>query len=127
MPRFLRLQDKMIYVPSLSSVTVMTSCFGYPTISLSYHAVKSPEYIYYIAWDKCQLDFNRVKNALNEVDNALSKITLTEPELEQLNNEVQKNMIDLGKSIDEMDKLVKEELYPNKGNAKENSNQEKQE
>lgn len=108
MPRYLQLQDKMVYVPSLSSVTVMTSCFGYPMLSLCHHTSSSPEYIYYTGWDLCRQDFNRVEDALKEIESALSKIPLTQPTGMLADKAIEQNMIELKNSIDGMDKLVKE-------------------
>ncbi len=67
----------MIHVPSLSSVSMGTSCMGYPTIQLSYHTRK-PFTVCYNKWEECERDFNRIKAALKEVETSLEKIVLTE-------------------------------------------------
>jgi hypothetical protein len=108
MPRFLRLGNEMIHVPSLSSVTIRTNCFGRPLITLSYHTTKSVLHLRYSNWDSCQKDFNQLKNALNEVEALLNKIPLTEPDLQEFNTIVEKKMIEIKESIDTMDILVKE-------------------
>ncbi len=126
MPRFLRLGNEMIHVPSLSSATIGTNCFGRPLITLSYHATKNILYVRYSTWDSCQKDFNRIKNALNEVEDLLNKVPLTEPEarlltreqgmlrregesdLQEVNTIVEKKMVELKESIDTVDVLVKE-------------------
>lgn len=108
MPRFLRLGNEMIHVPSLSSATIGTNCFGRPSITLSYHAKKSILYVRYTTWDSCQKDFNRIKNALNEVEGLLNTVPLTEPDLKEVNTIVEKKMIEFKESIDTMDVLVKE-------------------
>ena len=77
MPRFLRIKNNMIHVPSLSSVSMGTSCMGYPTIQLSYHTRK-PFTVCYNKWEECERDFNRIKAALKEVETSLEKILLTE-------------------------------------------------
>ncbi len=77
MPRFLRIKNNMIHVPSLSSVSMGTSCMGYPTIQLSYHTRK-PFTVCYNKWEDCERDFNRIKSALKEVESSLEKIVLTE-------------------------------------------------
>ncbi len=77
MPRFLRIKNNMIHVPSLSSVSVGTSCMGYPYIHLSYHTRQELK-MFYSTWDECQRDFNRVKSALKEVESSLETIVLTE-------------------------------------------------
>jgi hypothetical protein len=77
MPRFLRIKNNMIHIPSLSSVSMGTSCMGYPTIQLSYHTRK-PFTVCYNKWEECERDFNRIKAALKEVETSLEKIVLTE-------------------------------------------------
>jgi hypothetical protein len=77
MPRFLRIKNNMIHVPSLSSVSMGTSCMGYPTIQLSYHTRK-PFTVSYSKWEDCEKDFNRIKTAFKEVESSLEKIVLTE-------------------------------------------------
>lgn len=77
MPRFLRIKNTMIHIPSLFNVSMGTSCMGYPYMHLSYHT-KQEMTISYVKWDDCERDFNRVKSALKEVDSALDGIVLTE-------------------------------------------------
>lgn len=77
MPRFLRIKNTMIHVPSLFNVSMGTSCMGYPYLHLSYHT-KQEMTISYKGWDECERDFNRVKAALKEVEAALDGIVLTE-------------------------------------------------
>ena len=77
MPRFLRIKNTMVHVPSLSSVSMGTGCMGSPYISLYYHT-KQDMKISYGKWDECERDFNRVKAALKEIDTALDGIVLTE-------------------------------------------------
>lgn len=77
MPRFLRIKNTMIHIPSLFNVSMGTSCMGYPYMHLSYHT-KQEMTISYAKWDDCERDFNRVKSALKEVDSALDGIVLTE-------------------------------------------------
>lgn len=128
MPRFLRLGNEMIHVPSLSSATIGTNCFGRPLITLSYHATKSILYVRYGTWESCQKDFNRIKNALNEVEDLLNKIPLTEPEarliareqslllregepeLQKVNTIVEKKMVELKENIDTVDFVIKESI-----------------
>ncbi len=77
MPRFLRIKNNMIHIPSLSSVSMGTSCMGYPNIQLSYHTRK-PFTVSYSKWEDCEKDFNRIKSALKEVEVSLDTIVLTE-------------------------------------------------
>lgn len=78
MPRFLRLKNSMIHVPSVSSVSMSSGCFGRPSITLYYHITKNIQKINYSEWDLCEKDFNRVKKALNEIEAMVSSIPLTE-------------------------------------------------
>ena len=80
MPRFLRIGNTMLHVPSLSSVTINTNCIGKPFIAVSYHTTKNILYLNYRNWEECQKDFNRVKTAMAEVEHLLDTILLTEPE-----------------------------------------------
>jgi hypothetical protein len=77
MPRFLRLKNHMVHVPSLSSVTMSSGCFGRPYLTLHYH-VTNMRKINYAQWDVCERDFNRVKKAMNEIEVMLAPIPLTE-------------------------------------------------
>jgi hypothetical protein len=83
MPRFLRIKNTMIHIPSLSSVTVGTSCLGYPYIHLSYHTQQELK-VSYSSWEHCEKDFNRVKSAVKEVESSLEKIILTEETIPSL-------------------------------------------
>jgi hypothetical protein len=78
MPRFLRLKNNMIHVPSLSSVSMAAGCFGRPHLSLYYHITKNVQKINYMDWEVCEKDFNRVKKAMNEVEVMLAPVPLTE-------------------------------------------------
>lgn len=108
MPRFLRIGNEMIHVPSLSSTTIGTSCFGQPLLTLSFHATKSVVRVRYRNWDACQHDFNRIKDALNEVEGLLNKVPLTEPEPKAMDPVVEQKMVELKESIDAMDATIKE-------------------
>jgi hypothetical protein len=78
MPRFLRLKNCMVHVPSLSSVSMASGCLGRPYLSLYYHMTKHVQKIRYREWDVCEKDFNRVKKAMNEIEVMLAPIPLTE-------------------------------------------------
>lgn len=88
MPRFLRLGNRMIHVPSVTSVTIGTSCFGRPMITVSFHATKDILHVSYSNWDQCQKDFTNIKNALTEVEYILEKIPLTESEQKKVEAQV---------------------------------------
>lgn len=78
MPRFLRLKNFMIHVPSLSSISIQTNCLGRPSLSLYYHTLKHSVKFSYSNWTQCEADFNRVKTALAEVETLLNQVSLTE-------------------------------------------------
>lgn len=100
----------MVHVPSISSVTIGSTCFGYPIVTISYHATKATTRISYSSWEDCQADFKRIKAALLEVETLLEKILLTQEEevKKSESKKVEKNMIELKESIDTMEVLVKE-------------------
>ncbi len=77
MPRFIRLVNNMIHVPSLSSVTMSAGCFGRPYLTLYYHNMKNVHTVKYKDWSICESDFNRVKKAMNEIEMMLSPVPLT--------------------------------------------------
>ena len=114
MPRFLRLGNQMIHIPSVSSVTIGTTCLGRPLLRLSYHITKKVESVYYKNWEECQRDFNRIKTALTEVEALLEKIGLTEPEAriiareQALADTVDKVMSKTKDGLDQIDMMVKE-------------------
>lgn len=111
MPRFLRVGNEMIHVASLSSTTIGTTCLGQPLLTLSFHATKSVVRVRYNSWESCQHDFNRIKNAVNEVEELLNKVPLTEPEVVKAADiVVEQKMIELKESIDTMDTTIKESV-----------------
>ena len=103
MPRFLRVGNDMIHIPSLSSVTIGTTCFGKPYIALSYHATKKILCVSYKNWELCQIDFNRVKLAMGEVEELMGKILLTEPDIPHAQKEIEKTIIKLNDEIVNID------------------------
>ena len=110
MPRFLRLGNQMIHIPSVSSVTIGTTCLGRPLLRLSYHITKKVESVYYKNWEECQRDFNRIKTALTEVESLLEKISLTELEVIVLVDTVEKVMSKAKEGLDQIDMTVKESV-----------------
>ena len=78
MPRFLRVQNQMIHIPSVSNVSMGTNCWGRPTITLSFHSDKKVVCITYKNWDLCETEFNKIKDAVSEIESILKRIRLTE-------------------------------------------------
>lgn len=89
MPHFLRISNRVIHIPSLSSVTISSSYFDYPFLTLTYHDTRHTIYIYYGNWKDCEKDLNQIKNALSEVERLLSQVPLTEAEVKgEAKNEI---------------------------------------
>ena len=78
MPRFLRFFNTMIHVPSLSSVSIDTDCFGRPYLLLTFHVQKDLR-ICFRNWAECEAAMTKVKDAMTEVETALGLIALVEP------------------------------------------------
>jgi len=83
MPRFVRVENTMVHIPSLSSVSIHSNCFGRPYVVLYYHTKMNMK-IQYSSWDKCEADFNRLKTALVEVEALLQKVPLTDSQAVQV-------------------------------------------
>ena len=79
MSRFLRLKNTIIHVPSVSNVSMGTSCLGKPYLSVSYHTGKKQDTLCYKTWVECESAFNTVKNAVKEIDALLANVPLTSP------------------------------------------------
>ena len=109
MPRFLRLGNRMIHVPSVTSVTIGTSCFGRPTITIAFHATKDILHVSYSNWDECQKEFTNIKNALTEVESILEKIPLTESEQKKVQVQAQVPMTPDAKELVEIAEKISEE------------------
>lgn len=83
MPRFVRIENTMVHIPSLSSASIHSNCFGRPYLMLYYHTKMNTK-IQYSAWDKCESDFNRLKTALVEIEALLQKVSLTDSQAVQV-------------------------------------------
>ena len=84
MPRFLRLQNTVIHVPSVSNVTMGTTCFGKPYLSISYYTSDKVVCLSYSNWTLCEQQFNTLKDAMKEIEGLLAPVPLTvvEPQVE---------------------------------------------
>ena len=80
MSKFILVQDKMIHIPSLASISFGTNCFGYPYLNLVYHTNHENQRFYFTSWDICKKTMNKIKFAMEEVEKALANIPLTENE-----------------------------------------------
>lgn len=83
MPRFVRIENTMVHIPSLSSVSIHSNCFGRPYLMMYYHTKMNMK-IQYSSWDKCEADFNRLKVALVEIEALLQKVPLTDSQAVQV-------------------------------------------
>ena len=77
-------------------------------LTLSFHATKSLVRVRYRTWESCQQDFNRIKDALNEVEGLLNKVPLTERETKVIEHVIEQKMIELKESVDTIDSSIKE-------------------
>ena len=84
MPRFLRLQNTVIHVPSVSNVSMGTTCFGKPYMSITFHHTAKTVCLSYKTWQTCESQFNTVKDAMKEIDTLLSSVPLTISEVDNL-------------------------------------------
>jgi hypothetical protein len=81
MPRFVRIHQHVIHVPSLANVSMGTNCLGQPFLTFYYHNQQSQVISYgFGKWEECEKDMIRVKASMIEVEKILEVIPLTEPE-----------------------------------------------
>jgi hypothetical protein len=81
MPRFLRLKNTVIHVPSVSNVLMGTTCFGLPFLSISYHIPTKPIRLSFKTWPECEEQFNTLKVAMKEIDTLLNEVPLTHQDI----------------------------------------------
>jgi hypothetical protein len=82
MPRFVRIHQQVIHVPSLANVSMSTTCLGQPFLTFYYHNQHSQTISYsWGKWEECEKDMIRVKASMIEVEKTLEVIPLTEPEV----------------------------------------------
>jgi len=79
MPRFIRIHQQVIHIPSLANVSMGTSCTGQPFLTFYYHNQHSQTISYgWGKWDICEKDLIRVKASMIETEKTLESIPLTE-------------------------------------------------
>jgi hypothetical protein len=79
MPRFIRIHQQVIHIPSLANVSMGTSCTGQPFLTFYYHNQHSQTISYnWGKWDVCEKDLIRVKASMIETEKTLESIPLTE-------------------------------------------------
>ena len=79
MPRFVRIGNEVIHIPSLANVSMGTSCWGSPFLCFYYHNQKNQKMSYgFGKWATCEADLIRVKTAMIEIEKVIQVIPLTE-------------------------------------------------
>ena len=79
MPRFVRVGNEVIHIPSLANVSMGTSCWGAPFLCFYYHNQKNQTMSYgFGKWTACEADLIRVKTAMIEIEKVVGVIPLTE-------------------------------------------------
>ena len=81
MPRFVRIHQQVIHVPSLANVSMGTTCLGQPFLTFYYHNQHSQTISYgWGKWNESEKDMIRVKASMMEIEKTLQIISLTEPD-----------------------------------------------
>ena len=79
MPRFVRIGNEVIHIPSLANVSMGTTCLGAPFLCFYYHNQKNQTMSYgFGKWAACEADLIRVKTAMIEIEKVVGVIPLTE-------------------------------------------------
>lgn len=79
MPRFVRIGNEVIHIPSLANVSMSTTCLGAPFLCFYYHNQKNQTMSYgFGKWAACEADLIRVKTAMIEIEKVVGVIPLTE-------------------------------------------------
>jgi hypothetical protein len=79
MPRFVRIGNEVIHIPSLANVSMGTTCLGAPFLCFYYHNQKNQTMSYgFGKWAACEADLIRVKTAMIEIEKVVGAIPLTE-------------------------------------------------
>jgi hypothetical protein len=79
MPRFVRIHQQVIHIPSLANVSMGTTCLGQPFLTFYYHNQHSQIISYgWGKWEECEKDLIQIKTAMMETERVLSSVLLTE-------------------------------------------------
>lgn len=79
MPRFVRIHQHVIHIPSLANVSMGTTCLGQPFLTFYYHNQHSQTISYgWGKWEECEKDLIQIKTAMMETERVLSTVVLTE-------------------------------------------------
>jgi len=79
MPRFVRIHQNVIHIPSLANVSMGTNWLGQPSLTFYYHNHHNQTISYgWGKWDECEKDLIQIKTAMMETERVLSSVLLTE-------------------------------------------------
>jgi hypothetical protein len=79
MPRFVRIGNEVIHIPSLANVSMGTTCLGAPFLCFYYHNQKNQNMSYgFGKWSVCEADLIRIKTAMIEIEKIVQTVPLTE-------------------------------------------------
>lgn len=82
MPRFIRIHQQVLHVPSLANVSMGTTCLGQPFLTFYYHNQRNQTIVYgWGKWEDCEKDMIRIKTSMMEIEKTLGIIPLTDPEV----------------------------------------------
>ena len=82
MPRFIRIHQQVLHVPSLANVSMGTTCLGQPFLTFYYHNQHNQTIVYgWGKWEDCEKDMIRIKTSMMEIEKTLVIIPLTDPEV----------------------------------------------
>jgi hypothetical protein len=82
MPRFIRIHQQVLHVPSLANVSMGTTCLGQPFLTFYYHNQHNQTIVYrWGKWEDCEKDMIRIKTSMMEIEKTLGIIPLTDPEV----------------------------------------------
>ena len=81
MPRFVRIGNDVVHIPSLANVNMSRSCMGNPYITLYYHNNHMQTVSYaWGKWSVCEKDMLTIKTAMMEIEKIMTPVPLTEPD-----------------------------------------------
>ena len=82
MPRFIRIHQQVLHVPSLANVSMGTTCLGQPFLTFYYHNQHNQTIVYrWGKWEDCEKDMIRIKTSMMEIEQTLGIIPLPDPEV----------------------------------------------
>ena len=81
MPRFVRIGNDVVHIPSVANLTMSRSCMRRPVLTIYYHNHRIQSVSYpWGKWDLCEKDMMAIKSAMMEIEKVLVSVPLTEPD-----------------------------------------------